>query len=212
MNTSIHPHALPEKTARLLTILSASQPDFLSHMYLSGGTALSLQLGHRESEDLDFFSPQSFSPEHIEQALRRYGQLTETELSHGTLNAYLHGVKLQFLEYPYRMLEPYVEWCGINISSVLDIACTKLQTIGMRGSKKDFIDLYFLLQRYTLETLLKKTKEKYRDSDYSETHIFKSLVFFDDAQSQPMPRMHVDVSWIDVKKKLIAAVKASSLI
>lgn len=97
-------------------------------------------------------------------------------------------------------------------TAVIDIACTKLQTIGMRGSKKDFIDLYFLLQQYTLKDILGYTKKKYAESDYSETHILKSLVFFDDADAQPMPRMHKDVSWEQVKKTIIVAVKSVPII
>jgi len=212
MNTTIYPQTLPKKTAQLLELFSQKKPDFLSLFYLSGGTALSLQLGHRESEDLDFFSSSSFEPDTIERQLLPYGTLSETELSLGTLNTYLSGVKLQFLLYPYRLIEPLVNWEGVNLSSVVDIACTKLQTVGMRGSKKDFIDLYFLLQQFSLETLLAYTKKKYAESDYSETHILKSLVYFDDAETQPMPRMHQDVSWNQIKEALISAVKSIPII
>jgi hypothetical protein len=82
----------------------------------------------------------------------------------------------------------------------------------MRGSKKDFIDLYFLLQQFSLETLLTYTKKKYAESDYSGTHILKSFIYFDDAETQPMPRMHQDVSWSHVKETLISAVKSIPII
>ena len=205
------PLTLPAKTARLLKLFSEKKPDFLSSFYLSGGTALSLQLGHRESEDLDFFSEQSFEPDALEKQLHSYGTLAETELVKGTLNTYLDGVKLQFLLYPYRLIEPLVEWGSTRLSSVIDIACTKLQTVGMRGSKKDFIDIYFILQHFSLPELLEYTKKKYAESDYSETHILKSLVYFDDAEDQPMPRMHQDVSWEQVMRSIIKAVKSISI-
>jgi Nucleotidyl transferase AbiEii toxin, Type IV TA system len=208
MTQKIYTETLPVSTAKLLEQVAEKRPDFLLSFYLSGGTALSLLLGHRESEDLDFFSEQSFQPERIEQQLLSFGKLSDTELTKGTLNTYLAGVKLQFLEYPYRLLEPLVQWKGIKLSSVLDIACTKLQTVGMRGSKKDFIDLYFLLQQFTLPDLLIHTKKKYAESNYSEPHILKSLVYFDDAQSQPMPRMHIDISWEKIKASLISKVKS----
>lgn len=212
MSTSFSPQTLPPDTAKLLSLLHQNSADFLSSFYLSGGTALSLQLGHRESEDLDFFSQKPFKPELIEQQLLEYGELSETELSQGTLNTYLNGVKLQFLHYPYRLIRPVVDWEEIHLSSVIDIACTKLQTVGMRGSRKDFIDIYFLLKEMTLETLLTYTKEKYLESDYSETHILKSLVYFDDAEVQPMPRMHQDVSWEQMKQTIIAAVKSTPVL
>jgi hypothetical protein len=208
METSFYPQTLPEKTAELLKRLHHKNPSFLSSFYLTGGTALSLQLGHRESEDLDFFSEQPFRPEKIEQQLLEFGILSDTELSEGTLNTYLEGVKLQFLLYPYRVLQPLVTWNGTRISSVIDIACTKLQTVGMRGSRKDFIDIYFLLNQISLAKLLSYTKEKYAESDYSELHILKSLVYFEDAESQPMPRMHQSVSWEKIKQEITMAVKS----
>ena len=211
MSMTFFPLTLPAKTARLLKLFSEKKPDFLSSFYLSGGTALSLQLGHRESEDLDFFSEQSFEPDALEKQLLSYGALAETELVKGTLNTYLDGVKLKFLLYPYRLIEPLVEWGSTRLSSVIDIACTKLQTVGMRGSKKDFIDIYFILQHFSLPELLEYTKKKYAESDYSETHILKSLVYFDDAEDQPMPRMHQDVSWEQVMRSIIKAVKSISI-
>jgi len=212
MNPILYPQILPDHTARLLRLLEIKQSDFLRQFYLSGGTALSLQLGHRESEDLDFFCERSFQPQEIEHQISSLGALTQTELAKGTFNCFLDGVKLQFLEYPYPVLEPFIKWQGVQISSLIDIACTKLQTAGMRGSKKDFVDLFFLLQKYSLETLLTYTKKKYSRVDYSETHILKSLVYFADADGQPMPRMHEKVSWDQVKNGLIAAVKSIDLL
>lgn len=207
LSTVMYIQTLPATTAKVLQMFTQKKPDFLSSFYLSGGTALSLQLGHRESEDLDFFCTEQFDPKLIEQELRKFGILSETEVSKGTVNTYFDNVKLQFLEYPYRLLQPFVEWEEIHLSSVCDIACTKLQTIAMRGSKKDFIDLYFLLQYMTLDSLLADSKNKYAESDYSETHILKSLVYFDDADEQPMPRMHKEVSWEQVKLSIIKTVK-----
>lgn len=205
--STLFEETLPTRTKTLIGQLQAQQPAFLQSFYLSGGTGLALQIGHRESEDLDFFSQSSFDPLLIEQQLLTLGQLQETEPAAGTLNTFLNGVKLQFLEYPYQLLQPLDEWQGILLSSVIDIACTKLQTISMRGSKKDFIDLYFLLDLYSLPELLKLTEKKYRDVDYNQAHIIKSLVYFDDAQQQPMPRMLKQVEWDDVREKIVHEVK-----
>jgi len=210
MNHSLFTETLPARTAQLTATFHQHLPPFFESFYLSGGTALSLQLGHRESEDLDFFNQNSFDPQHIEQELLKFGPLSQTELSTGTLNTFLNSVKLQFLEYPYPLLEPTIDWEGLKLSSTLDIACTKLQTIGMRGSKKDFIDLYFLLKEYSLEQLFTATQKKYAQSDYSQTHILKALVYFADADDQPQPRMHKKAEWEDIKSELIQAVKSIS--
>jgi len=198
---------LPPATSKLTTIFQAKQPTFLDQFYLSGGTGLALQLGHRESEDLNFFNKQTFDPKKLLVELQTFGKLEGTELASGTLNTFLNGVKLQFLEYPYQLLEKTVDWQNIQVSSVIDIACTKLQTVSIRGSKKDFIDIYFLLKKYPLETLFKKSKEKYPQIDYNTAHILKSLSYFVDANNQPMPRMRQSVNWKAVKEKITQTVK-----
>jgi len=208
MTDTLFTETLPHNTKKLLEKFQDSKPSFLQKFYLSGGTALSLQLGHRESEDLDFFTQENFRPEALQETLLTYGILKQTELARGTLNTFVQGVKLQFLQYPYPLIEPFKSWNNIQISSVADIACTKLQTIGMRGSKKDFIDIFFLLQHYSLDDLFLLLKKKYPKVDYSQTHILKSLVYFDDAESQPMPRMHKDVTWEAVKETMKRVVKS----
>ncbi|OGJ15703.1 MAG: hypothetical protein A2632_00640 [Candidatus Pacebacteria bacterium RIFCSPHIGHO2_01_FULL_46_16] len=165
-------------------------------------------MGHRESEDLDFFSQHNFNPELLQSEIAKFGVLENTELSVGTVNTFCNGVKLQFLEYPYRLIGPQVSWKNMQLSSLLDIACTKLQTISMRGSKKDFIDLYFLLQTYSLQELFDALKKKYAGINYSITHIMKSLTFFADAEPQPMPRMHSLAAWDEIKQSVIKQVRA----
>ncbi len=204
-------NTLPKATAKLALSFQEQKLAIFDKFYLSGGTGLSLQLGHRESEDLDFFSKESFNLEHLQRELSTFGDLKNTELASGTLNTFLNGVKLQFLEYPYPLLEKTVSWKNIKVSSIVDIACTKLQTIGMRGSKKDFIDLFFILKIYSLEVLLEKLKEKYQKVDYSTTHILKSLVYFVDAENQPMSRIHQAIDWEKIKEKIVQAVRSLNI-
>lgn len=77
----------------------------------------------------------------------------------------------------------------------------------MRGSKKDFIDLYVILQQISLKELFNKLKEKYKNVEYNYPHILKSLVYFEDAEAQPMPRMHMSLSWEDIKNFIVQNVK-----
>ncbi|MGH7204363.1 MAG: nucleotidyl transferase AbiEii/AbiGii toxin family protein [Candidatus Levyibacteriota bacterium] len=201
----LHTDILPQTTATVLEKIKESS--IIKDFYLSGGTALTLQLGHRESEDLDFFIEKQFQPEILQQHLLSYGQLENVEISEGTLNLFLDKVKLQFLHYPYHLLEEPMAWNGIHLSSMIDIACTKLITISQRGSKKDFIDMYVILQSISLEYLFKKLDEKYKSIHYSTPHILKSLVYFDDADPQPMPRMHIPLAWETVKDFTVEEVK-----
>lgn len=202
---NLYPETLPQATATVLQTLKNAA--FLKTFYLSGGTALAFQLGHRESEDLDFFSQAAFNPLVIQQALEPYGTLEDIVLEEGTVNLFLQGVQLQFLYYPYALVEPMLTWEGIMLSSLTDIALTKLVTISQRGSKKDFIDLYFILQYITLASLFEKLDQKYGTNHYNAAHILKSLIYFEDAESQPMPRMHKRADWQTVKASITTAVK-----
>jgi predicted nucleotidyltransferase component of viral defense system len=198
-------NSLPIQTLTLLE--KFQQQSFLSPFYLSGGTALSLYLGHRESEDLDFFTKNLFDPLLIQSKVVTLGELSGTEITENTLNTYVNGVKVQFLYYPYSLLEKFNEWNGIKISSILDIACTKILTVSMRGSKKDFIDVYYLLKQFSLTELLDSIRAKYRDIDYNVPHLLKSLTYFEDAELQPMPRIINAVTWDSIKADIEFKVK-----
>jgi len=179
----------------------------LKPFYLSGGTALALHLGHRESADLDFFSEEEFAPKILQQKLENSLKLSDISQDLETLNCFADNVKLQFFHYPYKLISKAVIWNNIAISSVKDIACTKLITISSRGSKKDFIDLYFILQSFSLNELFTLLTKKYSEVNYNLLHILKSLVYFETADEQPLPKMHLDVSWSEVKKSLTETAK-----
>jgi predicted nucleotidyltransferase component of viral defense system len=200
-----HVETLPQGTN--LVLENIKQVPEIQNFYLSGGTALSLQLGHRESEDLDFFIKNSFNPQILVQKLLQYGKLEDVMTDEGTLNLFMNNVKLQFLHYPYDLLETLIPWNGIYLSSVIDIACTKLITISDRGSKKDYIDLYVILQQISLQDLFTKLEEKYKNVEYNLPHILKSLVYFNDAEEQPMPKMHIGLTWEQTKSFITEQVK-----
>ena len=77
----------------------------------------------------------------------------------------------------------------------------------MRGSRKDFVDIFFILKQFSLSDLFRKLEEKYTGIDYNQPHILKSLVYFDDADKEPMPRMHIPFEWDEGKKTIIKKVK-----
>lgn len=206
----MYTETLAPKTKSVLNVLSINST-ILEDFYLSGGTALALHLGHRESEDLDFFSQKDFDPQQLQQKLEIILTISDVSLDRGTLNCYANGVKLQFLHYPYKLLDKTQKLDNLQISSMRDIACTKLITISARGSQKDFIDLFFILQAYNLRELFELLKEKYPETDYNLLHILKSLVFFEDADHQPSPKMHKKISWPEIKKHIAEKVKSFNL-
>lgn len=199
---------LAPKTRSVFTALG--QLNFLRKFYLAGGTALAWQIGHRQSIDLDFFSDQKFDNEKIKRALLPLGKIKIINEEKNTLHVAVNDVLVSFLYYPYPMLYKTILADKIFLASWQDISAMKLSAVANRGSKKDFIDLYFILQKISLAEILKIFAKKYRAFDYSVAHLLKSLVYFDDADKEPLPKMLKKISWLKIKKELEIIVKKTA--
>ena len=197
----MHEETLYIKTKNTLEKIQAVPT--LQGFYLAGGTALALQLGHRKSIDLDFFSQKYPSQEQLIQALNRY-QPVIAQRATGTLDVFIDEVKVSFFDYKYPLLKTTILFKQIELASTLDIACMKIAAISQRGTKKDFVDLYVLLQKYTLGEILDAFEKKYKGVGYQKLHILKSLVYFDDAENDPEPDFLTPINWKDVKSYLKA--------
>ena len=197
----MYTETLAPETRRVLEKISR-QP-FIRDFYLVGGTALALHLGHRESIDLDFFSAENFVLEKLKKEIPALGQYRLTNEEDGTLDGMLDDVKLTFIRYAYPLLFPLVDWSGVQLADERDIACMKIDAISSRGSRKDFIDLYFLLEKYSLSALFSFFEQKYSHIEYNKLHLLKSLAYFDDAEEDVMPKMLKSVSWDVVKEKIL---------
>ena len=143
----MHEETLYLKTKN--TLEKIQKEEMLKDFYLAGGTALALQLGHRKSIDLDFFSQKYPSQEQLIQALNKYQPVIAQQAT-GTLDVFIDEVKVSFFDYKYTLLEDTYLYKQVRLASTLDIACMKIAAISQRGTKKDFVDLYVLLQKYTL--------------------------------------------------------------
>lgn len=202
----MHEESLTKDTKRVLEALDRAS--FIKDFYLAGGSALALYLGHRFSLDLDWFAERFFCTPEFVKNLSKVGKLSINSESEKTLNGSLDGVKISFFEYPYHLIAPktkYKEY--VYLAGKPDIAAMKLDAIATRGTYKDFIDLYFLLEEYDLGELLSFLREKFTGINYNEIHLLKSLSYFEDAERGEMPKMIKKVSWEDVKKRLTATVE-----
>ena len=197
----MHKEAINKSTQRVLAKITGQ---IGSGFYLAGGTALAIQLGHRLSIDLDWFSASDFHRNTLREMLSREGRFELTEEEEGTVHGLLDDVRVSFLRYAYPLLFPLVEFEGSQLADERDIAAMKLDAVSSRGSKKDFIDIYFLLEKYSLSELLKIFEKKYAAIKFNRIHILKSLSYFEDAEREPMPIMLKPISWEMVKKKIVA--------
>ena len=185
------------KTQRVLqSLISVGK---IQDFYLAGGTALALQFEHRESIDLDFFSQEKFDNNRLKQKLSLLGKIKIEYQDEKTLNCFLDNVKISFFYYPYKLLFPLKDFNNIKLADERDIACMKIDAVSDRGSKKDFIDLYFLLKKYSFKELLDLFDKKYKNIKYNKFHILKSLIFFEEAEKEPMPVMLKEIRWKQVK-------------
>jgi len=200
----MYPQALYPKTKQVLDKLKEKL--FPGSWYLAGGTALALQLGHRKSVDLDFFTPH-FPKRDLLLSLISDLKPKIIQEAPGTLDTTIEGVKVSFLEYKYPPLEEFKSFEGVPLAGVLDIASMKVSAISSRGSKKDFIDLFFVLEKYDLNQVFEAFDKKFKNIDYQKLHLIKSISYFSDAQEDPDPDMTDIFDWEKAKSVLERKVK-----
>ncbi len=178
--------------------------ELLKPYYLAGGTAAALYLGHRISEDFDFFTPHPIQQEEIVQFLKTLGTLEIVSRTRGSLHCLLNNIKLSFLYYDYPLLKPEKNELGVRIASLTDISLMKITAIAGRGSKKDFIDLYFISHNHlSLDELFALLPKKYSEIKRNLYHIIKSLSFFEDAEKEPAPFMLKVMNWEEIKSYFV---------
>lgn len=196
---------ISKNTRGCLELLGAQS--FAAPFYLAGGTALALHLGHRLSFDLDFFRPDDFDSDILVAQLKPLGNLVVDQKSEFTFNGKLNGVKVSFFRYPYPLFKPSVMYGAVKLAAIEDIACMKLDAISSRGTKRDFIDLFFICRHgYELQQLFLDFDKKYKGAKYNRGHLLKSLTYFADAEDEKLPEMHQKVDWEKVKSFFIKQV------
>lgn len=183
-NSMLHLEILDQKRQTLLPLVATAGQGF----YLAGGTALALQLGHRDSIDFDFFVSEDIDTTELWGRIERVflgHELQKTQDEKNTLSVTIDGeVRLSFFGYHYPLLETPLEENGLALASIHDIGCMKLSAITSRSTLKDYVDLYFILQHISLSALLSGCAQKYPTLDH--TLILKSLVYFDDITAEPI--------------------------
>ncbi|MBI5934710.1 MAG: nucleotidyl transferase AbiEii/AbiGii toxin family protein [Chloroflexi bacterium] len=177
--------------------------------YLAGGTALSLQLGHRLSVDLDFFSPTEDIPSirpALERALTAFDS-TLADSAWGNLVYLARNVRVGFYGYGYPLVAPLVEAQGARLASIEDIALMKLDALLSRAARKDFYDLYFICQKITLRQALDLALQKYPSIRDFEAQTVKRLTYFELAEQDADPTILRPVDWEAVKRFFIQQAK-----
>ena len=197
-----HWHILDKKRKSILPLLSNFSKE---GFYLAGGTGLAIQFGHRDSIDFDFFRKEDYDTalliRKLESVFKDY-KLRITQQEKNTVSCLIDDkIQLSFFSYQYELQKPLVKTDYFDIASVEDIGCMKLSAITGRAVEKDYVDLYFILQKVPLQKLLDYCSKKYKSFD--EFMILKSIHFFEDVEKEHILfKEGHKISWEKVKKYL----------
>ena len=177
---------------------------------LAGGTALALQIGHRISVDLDFFSEKRFSTDALYRELQKTGlkPIVQQE-AEGSLTIMVSEIKVSLFHYPYTFLDKKLRWKDIDIAGIIDIAAMKVMAITQRGAKRDFADLYFILKDIPFRKIAENMIQRYGADRINPVNIGKALAYFNDADIDPDPQYcgKEMPDWNSIKKFFVKNVR-----
>lgn len=190
----------------LVLLKSLQKIKEFSKLRLVGGTALALQIGHRKSIDLDFFGEIELTGNEIISILYKHN-FTEIVIENERKNIHqfrINDIKVDFVNYSFKWLSEALFVDEILMASQEDIAAMKLEAITNRGSKKDFIDIFFLLKNFSLPQMLDFYKNKFPFG--SIFNVVRSLSYFEDAEIQVTPNLLQPLDWNVIKQTIKQAV------
>ena len=173
----MHLEILNDKQKKILPWLK----EFSSSFGLVGGTALALQIGHRQSIDFDLFSNKPFNNLNLLGKILKHKKITKTLIDHdGELTVVIEGVKITFLYYPFPILFDFVLLQNVKALGVKELAATKAYTVGRRGTYKDYADLYFIIseKHSTLDEIMEMAEKKY--AEFNSRLFLEQLIYLDD--------------------------------
>lgn len=178
--------------------------DFLNSFRLVGGTALSLQEGHRLSDDIDLFCDHDFNNITLEKQLKTYyspNQLGYIKPVSFGIFCYIRDIKVDLMYWGDEFMNAAIEEDNIRMGDQEEILAMKLQAISSRASKKDFFDTAILFKKFSLEQGLAFYEKKYPYHD--PVGVIKNFTNFENAEKEPDPVLLNSPSWVEVKQIIV---------
>ncbi len=199
----LHLSTVEKETYQLLQQLFTIEA-ISKHFALAGGTSLALQIGHRTSIDLDLFSVEKFEPKELEIILASQSDLKFTYVGSNKrmLFCFINDIKCDFVHEPAKLILPFLKQDAISYFTIQDIAAMKMHTICGRGKKKDFFDIYALLELYSWKDMLRWFEQKYGGEQMYI--LWRSMNYFNDADEDPDLKgfKPYTKSWEEIKKTI----------
>lgn len=190
-------NAIPRVTMDVLKTLMR-QP-WITDFNLVGGTALALYWGHRVSADIDFFTDKKVNLDDLEGKINQITSAVIISKNPIGRSYSITDITCDFVNFPYSFFYPPQTEDDFSVAHIDDVVSLKLGALANRGAKKDFYDLYYILQYYKLEQLIELYKKKFKVADVFP--LLKSLVYFGDAEDELPPLLLKEqLTWPQVKK------------
>lgn len=191
----------------------------LENFRLVGGTALSLQLGHRMSVDIDLFTDSAYGTvdfELIEQFLKSNFPYVEGEFggNSGLGKSYLVGnrpnqaVKLDLYYTMDQFFQPALQVEEIRMTNIEEIIAMKVDVVQRVGRKKDFWDLHEVLGRFTITEMILLHQQRYEWTHNAQL-IRENLTNFSEADGEFDPICLKGKEWAFIKDDIEKAVLKS---
>ncbi len=201
---------LPEKIKAILKKITPLVN--ANKFYLAGGTGLALQIGHRISQDLDFFSDASFDPNSLFLFLKsKTDSQEEVIIETYKLLVTLEGVRCSFIYYDIPLIYEKIIFEDLPVADWRDIIAEKFKTVSQKGSKKDFYDIFSVIRmkKLTIEQAITIFKKRFENTGLNFYHVLRSLTYFEDADEDPIPNMleKYNFPWEEVKSFFIMNIK-----
>lgn len=180
-----HPEILVEQQTKLLPLVQS----FSENFGLVGGTAIALQIGHRQSIDFDLFSLEEFDNDKIKRKINRKGFILSRVFKDesGQFSFFINNVQFTFFYYPFKIefnkkFEDY-----LKIPDLLTLGAMKAHALGRRAKWKDYVDLYFIIKQYhSIEKIVERSLEIFA-GEFNERIFRQALSYFDDINySEPV--------------------------
>lgn len=198
----LHYETIAPATRELLNKLMSD--DRLQDFVLVGGTSLALQLGHRLSVDLNFFTNTDFNEDSLRSYLERNYQFQADFMERSTVKGEIDDVQIDCIAHCYPWLKPCMQDKGWRLAQLEDIAAMKLNAIAGNGTRiKDFIDMAYLSSVFSLEQMLGFYEQKYHSNTLMP---LKGLIFFDDINKDEPVHMAdgKPLQWKRIEKRLLS--------
>lgn len=178
------------KTATLGLLKALQAEPVLASTRLVGGTALSLQIGHRESDDLDLFSVEPMDMMAVQSLLIDKYQLVPSVIEENTLIGFVNGVKIDVIFHPFPWLEEAVVEDEMCLASIADIAAMKMHAIINSGKRpKDFVDIAFLSMCFSYNEIKQLLLKRY--PAYDAIMVDKAIIYFGDIDEPLVPEIRM---------------------